>query len=141
MDAYFRQTWVDQRLRFSGTTEMAVHIKMLQKIWKPDTYFLNGRDSYLHTITEPNKLLRINPNGTILYSMRLPSILSSPGNLTGIYNLSAYCALEQLLKSQYSMSVSRCMHKQIFAALLRCNDGALVSELIGIAKSCEYVHA
>jgi len=74
MDAYFRQTWVDERLRFTGVAEMAVHFKMLQKIWKPDTYFLNGKDSYLHTITEPNKLLRINPNGTILYSMRFETI-------------------------------------------------------------------
>jgi hypothetical protein len=24
---------------------------MLEKIWKPDTYFHNGLDSYLHTIT------------------------------------------------------------------------------------------
>lgn len=72
MDTYFRQTWDDERLKFSGTQkEMAVHIKMLQKIWKPDTYFLNGMGSYLHMITEPNKLLRIMRNGTILYSMRL----------------------------------------------------------------------
>ena len=70
MDTYFRQRWLDERLRFSGVSEMAVHISMLQKIWKPDTYFLNGKDSYLHMITEPNKLLRINPDGTILFSMR-----------------------------------------------------------------------
>ena len=71
MDAYFRQTWVDRRLQFKGNiTEMAVHIKMLDLIWKPDTYFYNGRGSYLHTTTTPNKLLRIKPDGTVLYSMR-----------------------------------------------------------------------
>ena len=31
---------------------------MLEKIWKPDTFFHNGLDSYLHTITRPNKLFR-----------------------------------------------------------------------------------
>src|SRR6218665_387132 len=77
MDTYFRQTWDDERLKFNRSQqEMAVHIKMLQKIWKPDTYFLNGMGSYLHMITEPNKLLRIMRNGTILYSMRLFKELS-----------------------------------------------------------------
>ena len=71
MDAYFRQTWVDRRLQFKGPmTEMAVHIKMLDLIWKPDTFFYNGRGSYLHTITTPNKLLRIRQDGKVLYSMR-----------------------------------------------------------------------
>ena len=76
MDAYFRQTWVDRRLQFEGEMEeMAVHIKLLERIWKPDTYFYNGRGSYLHTITTPNKLLRIKQDGTILYSMRSVLIL------------------------------------------------------------------
>jgi hypothetical protein len=43
---------------------------MLEKIWKPDTYFFNGLSSYLHTITRPNKLLRISEHGDITYSMR-----------------------------------------------------------------------
>ena len=74
MDAYFRQTWVDRRLRFEGAMpEMAVHIRMLDLIWKPDPHFLNGRGSYLHTTTTPNKLLRIKQDGTVLYSMRLVS--------------------------------------------------------------------
>ena len=71
LDAYFRQTWMDKRLQFVGPMqEMAVHIKMLDLIWKPDTYFHNGRGSYVHTVTTPNKLLRIKQDGTILYSMR-----------------------------------------------------------------------
>ncbi|TMW43223.1 hypothetical protein DOY81_011696 [Sarcophaga bullata] len=32
---------------------------MLARIWKPDTYFYNGKQSYLHTITTPNKFVRI----------------------------------------------------------------------------------
>ena len=43
---------------------------MLEKIWKPDTYFHNGLNSYLHSITRPNKLLRISENGDITYSIR-----------------------------------------------------------------------
>ncbi|XP_064637795.1 gamma-aminobutyric acid receptor alpha-like isoform X2 [Lineus longissimus] len=82
MDCYFRQTWFDQRLKFHGTKdELRVSIKMLEKMWKPDTYFLNGRGSYLHTVTYPNKLLRINKEGGILYSMRLTIKATCPMDL------------------------------------------------------------
>ncbi len=29
--------------------------QFLSKIWRPDTYFLNGKDSYLHKIAVPNR--------------------------------------------------------------------------------------
>ena len=57
---------------------------MLEKIWKPDTYFHNGLDSYLHSITRPNKLLRISENGDITYSIRLVVFLMK---IIIIYNL------------------------------------------------------
>ena len=31
---------------------------MLTKIWKPDTVLYNGKKSYLHTITQPNRFVR-----------------------------------------------------------------------------------
>ncbi len=70
MDCYFRQSWVDRRLAFSGQKNLALSIEMLRKIWKPDTYIYNGRKSYLHTITTPNKFMRLFPNGRVLYSQR-----------------------------------------------------------------------
>ncbi|RZF33208.1 hypothetical protein LSTR_LSTR009753 [Laodelphax striatellus] len=72
MDCYFRQTWRDSRLGFKGPQKsLSLSIKMLERIWRPDTYFYNGKQSYVHTITVPNKLLRITQDGDILYSMRL----------------------------------------------------------------------
>ncbi|XP_037080520.1 LOW QUALITY PROTEIN: gamma-aminobutyric acid receptor alpha-like [Pollicipes pollicipes] len=72
MDCYFRQMWRDERLSFnSSIDQLSLNIKMLEGIWKPDTYFLNGRGSYVHMITRPNKLIRLSSNGSILYSMRL----------------------------------------------------------------------
>ncbi|XP_044254225.1 gamma-aminobutyric acid receptor alpha-like isoform X2 [Tribolium madens] len=72
MDCYFRQYWRDQRLSFLGPIKsLSLSIKMLERIWRPDTYFYNGKHSYVHTITVPNKLLRISQDGDILYSMRL----------------------------------------------------------------------
>lgn len=71
MDCYFRQSWLDRRLEFNGTLKtLPVSIHVLDRLWKPDTHFFNGRNSYLHTVTSPNKLLRIGQDGRILYSMR-----------------------------------------------------------------------
>uniref|UniRef100_A0A182JFV5 Neurotransmitter-gated ion-channel ligand-binding domain-containing protein n=2 Tax=Anopheles atroparvus TaxID=41427 RepID=A0A182JFV5_ANOAO len=71
MDCYFRQSWVDRRLAFSGAQDtLALSISMLGRIWKPDTYFYNGKQSYLHTITTPNKFVRLYQDGRVLYSSR-----------------------------------------------------------------------
>ena len=43
---------------------------MLDKIWKPDTYFWNGKDAFLHTLTTDNRLVRLSKDGTVLYSSR-----------------------------------------------------------------------
>lgn len=75
MDCYFRQSWVDRRLAFTGAQDtLALSISMLAKIWKPDTYFYNGKQSYLHTITTPNKFVRLYQDGRVLYSSRWVSI-------------------------------------------------------------------
>ncbi|XP_034246807.1 gamma-aminobutyric acid receptor alpha-like [Thrips palmi] len=82
MDCYFRQSWVDRRLAFQGNKEtLALSIKMLQRIWKPDTYFYNGKQSYLHTITTPNKFVRLYQDGRVLYSSRLTIKAGCPMHL------------------------------------------------------------
>ncbi|KXJ75438.1 hypothetical protein RP20_CCG011730 [Aedes albopictus] len=82
MDCYFRQSWVDRRLAFTGEyNTLALSISMLGRIWKPDTYFYNGKQSYLHTITTPNKFVRINQDGRVLYSSRLTIKAGCPMNL------------------------------------------------------------
>ncbi|ELT95877.1 hypothetical protein CAPTEDRAFT_48879, partial [Capitella teleta] len=84
LDCYFRQSWVDTRLMFRNDSPLRtlnVSVYVLEKIWKPDTSFFNGRRSHLHTVTTPNKLLRINRDGRILYSMRLTIKASCPMHL------------------------------------------------------------
>ncbi|XP_014679767.1 PREDICTED: gamma-aminobutyric acid receptor alpha-like [Priapulus caudatus] len=67
MDCYFRQRWQDKRLAFEhlpgaeNLADLPVAIRMLDRIWKPDTYFYNGKKSYIHTVTTPNKFFRISP--------------------------------------------------------------------------------
>ncbi|KAG8333043.1 Gamma-aminobutyric acid receptor subunit alpha-4 [Homalodisca vitripennis] len=82
MDCYFRQSWRDSRLSYIGPIQaLSLSIKMLERIWRPDTYFYNGKQSYVHTITVPNKLLRITQHGDILYSMRLTIKAKCPMDL------------------------------------------------------------
>ncbi|GAB0100716.1 Gamma-aminobutyric acid receptor alpha-like [Sergentomyia squamirostris] len=82
MDCYFRQSWVDRRLAFHGAQDtLALSISMLARIWKPDTYFYNGKQSYLHTITTPNKFVRLYQDGRVLYSSRLTIKAGCPMNL------------------------------------------------------------
>ncbi|XP_052857208.1 gamma-aminobutyric acid receptor subunit alpha-6 [Drosophila gunungcola] len=82
MDCYFRQYWRDKRLSFKGPIKsLSLSIKMLDKIWRPDTYFYNGKHSQIHMITVPNKLLRLDQNGGILYSMRLTIKATCPMEL------------------------------------------------------------
>ena len=52
------------------SSQHRIEPQMLQKIWKPDTYIFNGRKSYLHTITTPNKFVRLFSEGRVFYSQR-----------------------------------------------------------------------
>ncbi|XP_017279656.1 gamma-aminobutyric acid receptor subunit alpha-6a [Kryptolebias marmoratus] len=82
MDMFFRQMWVDERLKFDGPTEiLRLNNKMVEKIWTPDTFFRNSRKSISHNMTTPNKLFRIMQNGTVLYTMRLTINAECPMNL------------------------------------------------------------
>ena len=35
--------------------ELTLNWKSLSRIWRPDTYFVNGKDSYRHNIVVPNR--------------------------------------------------------------------------------------
>ncbi|XP_071499961.1 gamma-aminobutyric acid receptor subunit alpha-2-like [Diadema antillarum] len=73
IDMFFRQRWNDPRLKFNVTTfdELRLNTVMLESIWYPDTYFFNGKRSIKHSVTTPNRMFRVSPNGDILYTSRL----------------------------------------------------------------------
>ena len=41
-----------------------------EKIWVPDTFFANDKHSFLHDVTEKNKMVRLHGDGHIAYGMR-----------------------------------------------------------------------
>ncbi|GIY63288.1 gamma-aminobutyric acid receptor subunit alpha-6 [Caerostris extrusa] len=56
-------------------------LEISTKVWIPDTFFLNGKSSYLHKITVPNKFIRLRKDGQLKYSMRLTVKASCPMHL------------------------------------------------------------
>ena len=72
MTLYLNQYWRDDRLAFSGQHDdnMTLTGDFADKIWVPDTFFANDIYSFLHDVTEQNKMLRLHGDGSIVYGMR-----------------------------------------------------------------------
>ena len=47
------------RYNTTGLNELALNQAFLAKIWKPNSFFLNGKQSFLHKITVPNRFNKI----------------------------------------------------------------------------------
>lgn len=47
-----------------------------EKIWVPDTFFANDKNSFLHDVTERNKLVRLSGDGSVTYGMRFTTTLA-----------------------------------------------------------------
>ncbi|XP_041463944.1 glycine receptor subunit alphaZ1-like [Lytechinus variegatus] len=71
MDLYFRQQWRDERLQFNADFGLALNAEILDSFWIPDIYIINEKSANYHTILYKNSLLRIEPNGDMLFSTRL----------------------------------------------------------------------
>ncbi|RMC06688.1 hypothetical protein DUI87_16129 [Hirundo rustica rustica] len=72
----------DERLRFKGPMQrLPLNNLLASKIWTPDTFFHNGKKSIAHNMTTPNKLLRLEDDGTLLYTMRLTISAECPMQL------------------------------------------------------------
>ncbi|XP_077292867.1 ligand-gated chloride channel homolog 3 [Arctopsyche grandis] len=74
---YLNQYWKDERLAFSTEEEiLTLSGDFAEKIWVPDTFFANDKNSFLHDVTERNKLVRLSGDGTITYGMRFTTTLA-----------------------------------------------------------------
>ncbi|XP_008472343.1 gamma-aminobutyric acid receptor subunit beta-like [Diaphorina citri] len=74
---YLNQYWKDDRLAFSSEDEvLTLSGDFAEKIWVPDTFFANDKNSFLHDVTERNKLVRLNGDGSITYGMRFTTTLA-----------------------------------------------------------------
>lgn len=69
---YFQQYWRDKRLAYSGIPlNLTLDNRVADQLWVPDTYFLNDKKSFVHGVTVKNRMIRLHPDGTVLYGLRL----------------------------------------------------------------------
>lgn len=68
---YFQQSWKDKRLSYSGIPlNLTLDNRVADQLWVPDTYFLNDKKSFVHGVTVKNRMIRLHPDGTVLYGLR-----------------------------------------------------------------------
>lgn len=68
----FREEWFDDRLKYNNKSGIRfLTLTEPEKIWKPDLFFKNEKEGHFHNIIMPNVLLRIHPDGKVLYSIRI----------------------------------------------------------------------
>ncbi|EMP25071.1 Gamma-aminobutyric acid receptor subunit beta-1, partial [Chelonia mydas] len=69
---YFQQSWRDKRLSYSGIPlNLTLDNRVADQLWVPDTYFQNDKKSYVHGVTVKNRMIRLHPDGTVLYGLRI----------------------------------------------------------------------
>ncbi|VEL32404.1 unnamed protein product [Protopolystoma xenopodis] len=69
LNMFLRQFWRDERLSFVGKHNKSLNLNsMRQRLWTPDLYFINEKAGNFHTVTTPNLLLRLDPDGSIMFS-------------------------------------------------------------------------
>lgn len=84
---YLNQYWRDERLAFNAFAPYGEGVDVsndvltlsgdfAEKIWVPDTFFANDKNSFLHDVTERNKLVRLSGNGDVTYGMRFTTTLA-----------------------------------------------------------------
>jgi hypothetical protein len=71
MDIYLKMSWRDFRLRHNYSNPILLKDEdYLSKIWRPDPYFGNSKESSFHEVTFLNFLVRIYQEGEIYYETR-----------------------------------------------------------------------
>ncbi|XP_061547151.1 gamma-aminobutyric acid receptor subunit beta-3-like isoform X2 [Phycodurus eques] len=64
--------WRDKRLAYLGIPlNLTLDNRVADQLWVPDTYFLNDKKSFVHGVTVKNRMIRLHPDGTVLYGLRI----------------------------------------------------------------------
>ena len=75
---YLNQYWKDDRLNFSPEENKVLTLSgdFAEKIWVPDTFFVNEKTAHTHETTVENSFLRILHTGEVLRSIRYCELTS-----------------------------------------------------------------
>jgi len=81
VDVTFRQQWLDPRLKFESSNVSFLTLPREDMIWIPDTFFRNAKEATFQLVPNKQFYVRVFPDGTILYSLRLTLKLHCGMNL------------------------------------------------------------
>lgn len=90
----------------------------------PDLFFSNEKEGHFHNIIMPNVYIRIFPNGSVLYSIRISLTLACPMNLK----------LYPLDRQICSLRMASCKYK-LLKSLSHYFCSVLVSVFLSILKA------
>lgn len=83
---YFQQAWRDKRLSYNVIPlNLTLDNRVADQLWVPDTYFLNDKKSFVHGVTVKNRMIRLHPDGTVLYGLRSASQILNFGSVSYLY--------------------------------------------------------
>ncbi|XP_069933212.1 gamma-aminobutyric acid receptor subunit delta isoform X2 [Oryctolagus cuniculus] len=88
-------SWRDSRLSYNHTSEtLGLDSRFVDKLWLPDTFIVNAKSAWFHDVTVENKLIRLQPDGVVLYSIRITSTVACDMDLAKYPMDEQECMLE-----------------------------------------------
>ncbi|CAI4226763.1 unnamed protein product [Auanema sp. JU1783] len=127
LDVYFQQFWKDPRLAHNETRRILIRDKkILHKMWHPDVYFANARTAEFHEVTQPNFLVWIEPDGSILFDTRISMVVVCTLNLEKWPLDSQRCELRIL---SYAYTTSQLIIEWIEDTPITRNPGIAMSDM------------
>ncbi|XP_072020874.1 glycine receptor subunit alpha-2-like [Amphiura filiformis] len=68
---YLGMDWIDTRLMYTGERYITIKGDDINRFWLPDIFFLYEKEGHHHNIIQANQMLKILPNGTCRYVVRV----------------------------------------------------------------------
>ncbi|KAF3425459.1 hypothetical protein E2986_06603, partial [Frieseomelitta varia] len=131
----FREQWLDERLRFSDYGGRLKYLTLTDasRVWMPDLFFSNEKEGHFHNIIMPNVYIRIFPNGSVLYSIRISLTLSCPMNLK-LYPLDRQVCSLRMASCEYT-NISKFLTVGQPTTWYSCGKRETLSKLL---RTCTY---
>jgi Neurotransmitter-gated ion-channel ligand binding domain len=63
-------------LHCRSVVSITLNHNQFDRLWTPDLFVRNLKNGVFHQITVPNRMIRLSPDGTVLYSQRLTLTLA-----------------------------------------------------------------
>ena len=69
-DFYLYQEWKDSKLVHCSEEDIVLDVKLQSKIWVPDTYIVNSKQSHFHSVILDNKKIQVAKDGLVKLRIR-----------------------------------------------------------------------